>query len=99
MVVVPFQFNERAEGLVATTTEAAADRMKEREAKAMTLRLPSIQAAELEKVAQIEDRPVSETIRTAIDEYIEKRRDDPEFQANLKRILDHDREILRRLRK
>jgi hypothetical protein len=70
-----------------------------RSEKAMTLRLAGRQAAEIEKVAQVEDRPVSEAIRSAIDAYIEQRRNDPDFQARLRRILDEDREILKRLAK
>jgi hypothetical protein len=63
----------------------------------MTLRLAVNQAEDLEKVAEIEDLPVSEAVRTAIDAYIDARRSDPVFQGRLKRALEQDREILRRL--
>lgn len=66
--------------------------------KAMTLRLAIEQAEDLEKVAEIDELPVSEAVRTAISAYIDSRRSDPAFQSRLKRVLEQDREILRRLR-
>ena len=65
-------------------------------AKAMTLRLSAEQAEALETVATIEDRPVSEVIRAAITEHIEKRKKDPVFQDSLKDRLDRTRRLLRK---
>lgn len=65
--------------------------------KAMTLRLPDDKARELETVARADDVPVSEAVRVAIDEHIERRRKDKTFQARMKKILEEDREVFERL--
>jgi hypothetical protein len=65
--------------------------------KAMTLRLPADQAAELEAVARAEGKPISETVREAIDELIVARRKDREFRARLRVLIEEDRELLERL--
>jgi len=51
--------------------------------KAMTIRLSSDQASELEWVANVDNQAVSEIIRTAITEHIENRKKDPSFQNGL----------------
>jgi len=65
--------------------------------KAMTLRLPADKAAELEAVARIDNVPVAEAVRAAIDERIERRRQDKDFQDRLRAIVEQDRAILDRL--
>jgi len=65
--------------------------------KAMTLRLPAKQAKELETVAQIDQVPVAEAVRTAIEAHIEARRQDKEFRERLQRTLEEQRDILERL--
>jgi hypothetical protein len=65
--------------------------------KAMTLRLDSDQAAEMEAVARIDGVSISEVARTAILAHVAKRRKDKDFQHRLRTILDRDREILERL--
>jgi len=65
--------------------------------KAMSLRLPEDQAAELAAVARADDMPVSEVVREAIDNHIAARRADKDFQKRLKRRLEEDREVLERL--
>jgi len=65
--------------------------------KAMSLRLPEDKAAELAAVARADDVPVSEVVREAIDNHIEARRADKEFQKRLKKRLAEDREVLERL--
>jgi len=67
------------------------------ETKAMTLRLPAKQARELETVAQIDQVPVAEAVRSAIEAHIEARRRDEEFRARLRRTLEEQRDILERL--
>lgn len=67
------------------------------ETKAMTLRLPAKQAKELETVAKIDDVPVSEAVRTAIESHIEARRQDDEFRERLRRTLEEQRDVLERL--
>ena len=65
--------------------------------KAMTLRLEADRAAELEAVARADGISVSDAVREAITEHIERRRKDKAFQNRLRRMLEEDREILERL--
>lgn len=62
----------------------------------MTIRLSGDQADALETVALVEDLPVSEVIRAAISEHIEKRRKDPAFRDGLKDRLVRAQRLLRR---
>jgi predicted transcriptional regulator len=64
--------------------------------KAMTIRLSAEQAEELETVANVEERPVSEVIRAAITEHIDKRKKDPVFQDGLKDRINRARRLLQR---
>ena len=66
-------------------------------AKAMSLRLDEEQAIQLEAIARIEDTSISKAVRQAIDNHIETRRADKDFQARLKKRLQEDREVLKRL--
>lgn len=61
----------------------------------MTIRLTTEQADALETVASVEERPVSEVIRAAIEEHIDSRRKDPAFQGSLKDRLARARRLLR----
>jgi predicted DNA-binding protein len=65
--------------------------------KATSLRLPEPMAAELAAVARADNMPVSEAMREAIEKHIAERRADKDFQQRLKRLLQEDEEILRRL--
>ncbi len=65
--------------------------------KALTVRLDPHQHAELEAVARIDDTSVSDAIRTAIDEFIEAKREDRAFRSRLKEHIERNREILERL--
>jgi predicted transcriptional regulator len=65
--------------------------------KTMTLRLPPEQAADLETVARADNVHVSDAVRQAIAEHIERRRRDKEFQARLERLIEQNREALERL--
>jgi predicted transcriptional regulator len=67
--------------------------------KTMTLRLSDEQAADLEAMARVDDVPVSEAVRVAIAERIERRRKDRAFQARLRRLLQENRRALERLAK
>jgi predicted transcriptional regulator len=64
--------------------------------KAMTIRLSAEQAEELETVADVEARPVSEVIRAAITEHIDKRKKDPVFQDGLKDRINRARRLLQK---
>jgi hypothetical protein len=65
--------------------------------KNMTLRLSAEQAAELEAVARAEGVSVSDAVREAIAEHIERKRNDKAFRERLRAVMDRDREILERL--
>lgn len=65
--------------------------------KSMTLRLASERAAELEQIARADEMPVSDAVRVAIDEHIERRRKDAAFQKRLRVMMEEDRQILDRL--
>jgi len=65
--------------------------------KTTTIRQDSSQAADLEAVARVDGVPVSEAVRTAISDHISARRQDPEFQDRLRRIMDEERVVLERL--
>jgi predicted transcriptional regulator len=63
----------------------------------MTLRLSDEQARELETVARVDEIPVSEAVRNAIDERIAARRADAGFQTRLRRMLEENKQALERL--
>ncbi len=65
--------------------------------KAMSLRLPQDKAAELAAIARADDMPISEAVREAIDNHIAAKRSDKDFQKRLKRRLEEDAEVLKRL--
>lgn len=65
--------------------------------KTMTLRLSDELATDLEAMARVDDVPVSEAIRIAIDERIKARRDDKQFQARLRRLMAENQRALERL--
>jgi predicted transcriptional regulator len=56
--------------------------------KTMTVRLSDEQAAALEAVARIDEMPVSEAVRSAIDERIAARRSDKSFQERRRKIME-----------
>lgn len=57
------------------------------------------QAGELEAVAQIEGAPVSEEIRKAIAAHIEAKKNDAPFQERLRKSLERNEAILKKLAK
>jgi hypothetical protein len=63
-------------------------------AKAMTIRLSAEQAEQLELVADVDDRPVSDVIRAAIAEHVETRRKDETFQKSLRDRISRAQELL-----
>ena len=67
--------------------------------KVTTVRFPTAQADALETVARVDETPVSEIIRTAVEAHIERRRQDPEFMARLQARIDQDRRLLGKLGK
>lgn len=67
------------------------------ETRVTTIRQDADQHAELEAVAEVEGVPVSQVVREAIADALEKRRKDPEFQKRLRRHLEENRRVLERL--
>lgn len=62
--------------------------------KSLTLRIDEALAARVRAIAEVEDTTVSDVIRDALAEHVERRRRDPEFQALLKRNLQRHKELL-----
>ena len=65
--------------------------------KAMTLRLDTETADQLEALAQVEGVPVSEVVREALARHIEQRRADAGFQKRLRDSIERNQAILKRL--
>jgi len=72
---------------------------REMASKATSLRLPEPMAAELAAVARADGIPISEAVRQAIEKHIAERRADEQFQERLKRLLEEDQRVLKRLSK
>jgi predicted transcriptional regulator len=60
----------------------------------MSLRLGDEQARALNALAMAEETSVSEVIRDAIADLIEKRREDKDFQERLKKAVERNKEAL-----
>ncbi|HEY6729854.1 MAG TPA: ribbon-helix-helix protein, CopG family [Solirubrobacterales bacterium] len=65
--------------------------------RATSLRLTEQMAAEISAVARADGIPVSEAVREAIEKHIAERRADKDFQKRLKRLLEEDQQVLKRL--
>jgi predicted DNA-binding protein len=65
--------------------------------KTMSIRLTPEQAEALEIVASVESLPLSEVIRTAIDEHIGNKTKDPVFQDSLKGRLERAQRLLKKV--
>lgn len=66
-------------------------------AKNLTVRLDDELAADTEALARAEGTSINETVKQALKEAVERRRNDPAFKARLRQIIDEDRELLERL--
>ena len=62
--------------------------------KSMTLRIDEKLAERVRTIAEVEETTVSDVIRDALAEHVERRRNDPEFQTMLKRNLQRHEELL-----
>ena len=62
--------------------------------KSMTLRMDERLADKVQTIAEVEGSTVSDVIRDALAEHVERRRRDPEFQAMLQRNLRRHEELL-----
>ena len=66
-------------------------------ARNLTVRLDDELAADTEALARAEGKSLNETVKQALREAAERRRKDPEFKAKVRRIIEQDRELLKRL--
>jgi predicted DNA-binding protein len=65
--------------------------------KAMTLRLAEEQHQALQSMAEVQGQPASELVRTAIDEMIDRARNDAEFQKRVEAAMERHQKLLERL--
>lgn len=65
--------------------------------KSMTLRMEEHLAEKIQTIADIEETTVSDVIRDALADHVERRRQDPEFQARLQRNLQRHQQLLNML--
>ena len=69
----------------------------QRDTKSMTLRVDEDLAGKVRTIADVEGTTVSEIIREALAEHVERCRSDPQFQERLQRNLRRHQELLSRL--
>ena len=62
--------------------------------KNMTLRMDERLAEKVQTIADVEGTTVSNVIRDALAEHVERRRRDPDFQAMLQRNLQRHQQLL-----
>jgi predicted transcriptional regulator len=62
--------------------------------KAMTIRLSTEQAQELETVADVDAVPIVEVIRAAIAEHVESRKNNSQFQQSLRERIERAQTML-----
>jgi len=67
--------------------------------KAMTLRLEETEYERLRTLAFVENRPVSDVIREAIRDYIQRKASHDEFRASLERAMQENAELIAELAK
>ena len=65
--------------------------------KAMTLRLDETEYERLRTVAFVEDRAVSDVIREAIHEYVQRKASHDEFRASLERAMQENAQLIAEL--
>lgn len=66
--------------------------------KTLTLRISIELAHKLDLIAKANETTVSEEVRQAIKEYIDFKRQDPDFQHRLNERIKADKKILNRLK-
>ena len=62
--------------------------------KTMTIRLSAEQAEELNVIADVDGKPISQVIRSAIAGHIEERKRDDAFQDNLRQRIQRTERML-----
>lgn len=64
------------------------------EIKNMTLRMDETLADSVQAIAEVEGTTVTDVIRTAISEHVDRRKADPEFKKMLKRNMERHAQLL-----
>ncbi len=64
------------------------------EIKNMTLRMEESLADTVQAIAEVEGTTVTDVIRTAISEHVDRRKADPEFKKMLKRNMERHAQLL-----
>lgn len=64
------------------------------EIKNMTLRIDESLADSVHAIAEVEGTTVTDVIRTAISEHVDRRKADPDFQRMLKRNMERHAQLL-----
>lgn len=64
------------------------------EIKNMTLRMDESLAGSVQAIAEVEGTTVTNVIRTAISEHVDRRKADPDFQRMLKRNMERHAQLL-----
>jgi len=67
--------------------------------KAMTLRLDETEYERIRTLAYVEDRAMTDVIREAIFEYIQRKASHDEFRASLERALQENAQLITELAK
>jgi len=67
--------------------------------KAMTLRLEETEYERLRTLAFVEDRAMSDVIREAIHDYIQRKASHDEFRASLERAMQENAQLIAELAK
>ena len=62
--------------------------------KAMTLRLQETEYERLRTLAFVEDRAISDVIREAIHEYVQRKASQEEFRASLERVMQENAQLI-----
>ena len=64
-----------------------------------TIRMQKATAESLALVARTDNLSVSEAVRVAINEYIDTRKADPDFQKRLMKLFESERDVFEKLAK
>lgn len=68
--------------------------MSQPEMKNMTLRMDEGLAENVQSIAEVEGTTVTDVIRTAISEHVDRKKADPEFRKLLKRNIERHAQLL-----
>ena len=65
--------------------------------KAMTLRLDEVEYERLRTLAYVQDRAVTDVIREALSDYMERKAGDEEFRSSLERAMRENAQLIAEL--